>query len=90
MIVPWSLVISHREENIMAIAVALDHDLVAAAPQHRASPPTLTPVHRIAETDGELAQINLPFEGIESRHPGSPKTHFSFPIARFFWSVIQS
>ena len=47
-------VISHREENIMAVTVALDDDLVAAAPQHRTSPPTLTPVHRIAETDGDL------------------------------------
>jgi hypothetical protein len=48
-------VIPHREEYIMTIAVALDDDLVAAAPQHRASPPTLAPVQLVAETDGELA-----------------------------------
>src|ERR1019366_4761589 len=40
-------VIPHREENIMAIAVALDDDLVGAAPQHRATPPTLAPVYLI-------------------------------------------
>src|SRR5260370_12223788 len=74
-------VIPHREENIMAIAVALDDDLVGAAPQHRAAPPALAPVHLIAETDGELAQINLPFEDVEFGILVHQK-HLSFPIAR--------
>src|SRR6266508_4328576 len=59
------IVVPHREEHIMAIPVALDDDLVGAAPQHRAAPPTLAPVHLVAQTDGKLAQINPPFEGIE-------------------------
>src|ERR1035438_8440128 len=71
-------VISDREENIMAIAVALDDDLVGAAPQHRASPPALAPVHPIAETDGELAQINLRFENLEFALLVHQHT-FSFP-----------
>src|SRR5664279_807906 len=58
-------VIPHREENMMAIAVAFDDDLVVAASQHRASPPTLAPIHLIAETNGELAHINLSFESVE-------------------------
>ena len=62
-------VIPHREENVMAIVVALDYNLVRVASQHCASPPALAPVHLIAETDGELAQINLPFEGIELAIP---------------------
>ena len=35
-------VIPHREENIMAVAVALDHDLVRAVPQKRAPSPAIT------------------------------------------------
>jgi len=75
-------VIPHREENVMAMVVALDDDLVRAAPQHRASPPALAPVHLIAQTDGKLAQIYLPFEGIEFAIPIHKNT-FSFPIAHF-------
>ena len=75
-------VIPHREENVMAMVVALDDDLVRAAPQHRASPPALAPVHLIAETDGKLAQVNLPFEGIEFAILVHKNT-FSFPIAHF-------
>jgi hypothetical protein len=59
------IVVSHGEEHIVAIPVALDDDLVGAAPQHRAAPPALAPVHLVAQTDGKLAQINPPFEGIE-------------------------
>src|ERR1022692_3316034 len=75
-------VIPHREENVMAIGVALDYNLVRVAPQHRASPPVLAPVQFIAETDGKLAQIHLPFEGIEFAIPIHKNT-FSFPIAHF-------
>src|ERR1017187_8655555 len=66
----------------MAIVVALDYNLVRVAPQHRASPPALAPVHLIAQTDGKLAQIHLPFEGIEFAIPIHKNT-FSFPIAHF-------
>src|SRR5260370_22589892 len=69
----------------MPIAMALDDDLVGVAPQHRASPPTLAPVHLIAETDGKLAQINLPFEGIEFAVLIHNNT-YSFPIAHFSFS----
>ena len=67
----------------MTIKIALDDDLVGAAPQHRASPPTLAPVHFIAETDGKLAQINLPLEGFKL-HILARQEHFSLPIALFF------
>ena len=76
-------VIPHREENVMAIAIALDDDLVGAAPQHRASPPALAPVDLIAKAHGKLAQINLPFESFEFRILVDHPEHFSFPIARF-------
>ena len=49
----------------MAIAIALDDDLVGIAPQHRASTPALAPVDLIAKAHGKLAQINPPFEGIQ-------------------------
>src|SRR5207302_823003 len=39
--------------------------LVGAAPQHRAAPPALAPVHLVAQTGRKLAQINPPFEGLE-------------------------
>ena len=72
----------------MAIAIALDDDLVGAAPQHRASPPALAPVDLIAKTDGKLAQINLPFEGIEFAIRILIENTFSFPIAHFSSCVI--
>jgi hypothetical protein len=37
----------------MAIAIALDDDLVGAAPQHRASAPVLAPVDLIAKGHGK-------------------------------------
>src|ERR1700687_3027907 len=77
--------IPHREENIMAVAVALDHDLVRVAPQHRASPPAIATVPFIAETDGTLAQIDLPFEGIEFAIP-IHKKHLFLPYCPFFFS----
>ena len=62
-------IVPHREENVMTIAIALDDDLIGAAPQHRAAPPTLAPVDHIAETQCKLAQINLPFEVLELAIP---------------------
>src|ERR1017187_10479258 len=75
-------VIPHREEDVMAIVVALDYNLVRVAPQRCASPPALAPVHLIAQTDGKLAQIHLPFEGIEFAIPIHKNT-FSFPFSPF-------
>src|SRR5437764_10914773 len=49
----------------MAIAIALDDDLVGTAPQHRASSPALVPVDLIAKGHGKFAEIDLPFEGVE-------------------------
>src|SRR5664279_5014231 len=49
----------------MAIAIALDDDLVGAAPQHRALAPALAPVDLIAKAHGKFAEIDLPFEGVE-------------------------
>jgi hypothetical protein len=48
---------------------------ILSAPQHCAPPPALPPVDLIAQTDGELAQINLPLEGIEL-DSGIPKNTF--------------
>ena len=59
------VVIPQREENVMAIAIALDDDLVGGTPQHRASPPTLAPIDLIAETLGKLPQIDVSFESLE-------------------------
>jgi hypothetical protein len=71
----------------MAVSMAFDHDLVAAAPQHCAPPPALAPVDLIAQTDGKLAQINLPLEGIEL-DIRIPQNTFSFPIAHFSFLQI--
>src|SRR6266496_331088 len=49
----------------MAIAIALDDDLVGLAPQHRASAPALVAVDLIAKAHGKFAEIDLPFEGVE-------------------------
>src|SRR5207253_10032477 len=49
----------------MAIAIALDDDLVGIAPQHRASAPALVAVDLIAKAHGKFAEIDLPFEGVE-------------------------
>src|SRR5450755_2850956 len=73
----------------MAIAVAFDDDLVVAAPQHRASPPALRPIHLIAETNGELAHINLPFESLEFgilAHQSTPL----FPYCPFFFTHVRN
>jgi hypothetical protein len=58
-------VIPHREEHIMAVAIAPDHDFVRAVPQNRAPSPAITFVYLIAEAGSELAQIDVPFEGIQ-------------------------
>ena len=81
-------VIPHREENIVAIALAFDDDFVAAAPQHRTSPPALAPVYLIAQADGELTHINLPFEGIEFVILVRQDTPF-FPYCPFFFTHIR-
>src|SRR5271165_5508115 len=75
---------SLTEKNVMAIATALDDDLVGAAPQHRASSPALAPVDLIAETDSKLAQINLPFEGVEFAILVHHLKHLFFPYCPFF------
>src|SRR6266496_6587855 len=49
----------------MAIAIALDDDLVGLAPQHRASAPALVAVDLIAKAHSKFAEIDLPFEGVE-------------------------
>src|SRR5258708_15722163 len=49
----------------MAIAIALDDDLIGIAPQHRASAPALVAVDLIAKAHGKFAEIDLPFEGVE-------------------------
>jgi hypothetical protein len=64
----------------MAIATALDDDLVGAAPQHRASPPALAPVDLIAKAHGKLAQIYLPFEGFQLRCQCRDKTPAILPV----------
>src|SRR5215467_271167 len=60
----------------MAIAVALDDNLVGVTPEHGASAPTFPPVDLITETHGKLAQIDLPFKGVELpilvRHKTTP------------------
>src|SRR6266853_4096583 len=78
-------IIPHREVNIMVVAIALDHDLVSAPSHHRAPAPTIAPIHLIAQTGGDLAQINIPLEGLDLPsliHPNTPT--ISFPIARCF------
>src|SRR5262249_19337038 len=76
------VVIPQREEDIMAIAIALNDDLGGATPQHRASPPALAAVDLIAQTDSKMLQIDLPFENLEFAILASHRNTFSFPIAR--------
>jgi hypothetical protein len=73
----------------MAIAVALDDDLVAAAPQHRTTPPALLPVHLVAETGSKLAQINLTFEGVEFSIRVPHKHTFLSLLPKFFFPHVR-
>ncbi len=77
-------IIPYREENIMAVAVALDHDLVGTAPHDRAPAPAIALVDHIAQAGGELAHINVPLEGLQLPifiHQGLPISFSLLPVA---------
>ena len=77
-------VVFHGEEDIMPIAVALHHNLVAVVAQHCAPPPAFVPVDLIAQTHRKLAEIDFAFEIVEfaiqvhHRNPFLPYCPLSF------------
>src|SRR5713101_1780798 len=71
----------------MVVAIALDDDLVSAAPHDRAPAPAVALIDLIAQAGGQLAYINVPLEGLELPIRIHRTPHFSFPIARSFSSA---